>query len=110
MFSQGADHRKGDAPETGVILRLGDPDRHFWLVRSVARVMSLNLGAAVARGDLEREAYRGIVNRCRRCPLVAQCESWLAASGGLSATPPPGCAVASDLERLTELTTSKGAH
>jgi len=110
MISNGSDRSCRDTPQTGVVLRLGDPDRHFWLVRSVARVMGLNLGAAVARGDLGRDDFRNMINRCRTCPMVDRCESWLAASGGMSATPPPGCAVAPDLNRLKQLTPSKGAH
>ncbi|MFU8883336.1 MAG: DUF6455 family protein [Rhodobacterales bacterium] len=110
MISNGSDHRRRETLQTGVVLRLGDPDRHFWLVRSVARVMGLNLGAAVARGDLGRSDFRNMVNRCRTCPRVDRCESWLAASGGICATPPPGCAVAPDLTRLKQLTPNKGAH
>lgn len=110
MISNGSERMRRAPPQTGVILKLGDPDRHFWLLRSVARVMNLHLGAAVARGDLGRDDFRNMVNKCRTCLLVDKCESWLAASCGVSATPPPGCVVAPDLNRLKTLTPTKGAH
>lgn len=100
----GADHR------TFAVLRLGDPDRHFWLVRSVARVMDLNLGATVASRHLDRDGYRALVNRCRTCDVVEGCESWLAGSATVTDTSPPGCVVAPDLEKLKRMTKDKGAR
>ena len=110
MISNGSDQAGSLRARSGVVLPLGDPDRHFWLFRSVARVIGLNLGEAVSQGTLEREDYRAIVNRCRTCPMVSSCEAWLAASGGSASTPPQGCLVAADIERLRLLTTQKGAH
>lgn len=98
------------AGETGVILRLGDPDRHFWLVRSVARVMGLNLGEAIVHGVLQQESYRCMVNRCRTCPLVTSCQGWLASSAGQAEAPPPGCLIAAQLNHLKHMTSNEGAH
>ncbi|MDF1708249.1 MAG: DUF6455 family protein [Paracoccaceae bacterium] len=109
MISDGAEATGGGA-RMGVVLGLGDPDRHFWLARSVARVMGVDLGAALARGDLPCEDYRAMVNRCRTCPLVVACESWLAASGGRAETPPPGCLISGDLTQLKRRFPNKGAH
>ncbi|MGR3507065.1 MAG: DUF6455 family protein [Paracoccaceae bacterium] len=92
------------------MLPLGDPDRHFWLFRSVARVIGLDLARAVSQGMLERENYSAIVNRCRTCPMVAACETWLATSSGSAATPPQGCLVAADIAQLKTMTKSKGAY
>lgn len=92
------------------ILHLGDPDRHFWLVRSVARVMDLSLGAVLARGHLDRDGYRALVNRCRTCDAVAGCASWLAGAVEEGETSPPGCLVAPELERLKRLMDDKGAR
>jgi hypothetical protein len=94
----------------GIIARLGDPDRHFWLVRSVARVMDLDLGGALARGELHRDDYRAFINVCRTCPLVEACQNWLATSTGPSETPPAGCLISADLNRLKRQTPSKGTH
>jgi|GEM_PF-313826 len=110
MISKASDCAEPAQPQGGEIRTLGDPDRHFWLLRSVARVIGLNLGAAFTSGDLEREAYRAIVNRCRTCAIVGACEDWLASSGGSAAAPPPGCLVAADMERLKRITKTKGAH
>lgn len=94
----------------GVVVSLGDPDRHFWLVRSVARVMDLDLGAALERGQMHSDDYRAIINRCRTCALVEACQNWLAESGGLSETPPTGCVVATDLTVLKRNASTEGAH
>lgn len=107
MISNGSDPaRRG----RGNLLRLGDPEQHFWLVRSVARVMDVNIGEAVMRGDLECEDYRAMVNRCRQCLLVKACQDWLARSCGHADVPPEGCVIATDLNRLKTITTTKGAY
>lgn len=114
MFSTDFDpaepQNSGAATGSSRILRLGDPDRHFWLVRSVARVMDLNLGAVVARGLLDRDGYRGLVNRCRTCDAVAGCASWLAGAAESGEASPTGCLVAPELERLKRLMDDKGAR
>jgi hypothetical protein len=110
MISNGSDQAGRRKAQKGNVLPLGDPDRHFWLFRSVARVVGLDLGKAVSQGMLECEDYRSIVNRCRTCPMVSACETWLAESGGSAASPPQGCLVAADIERLKIIITSKGAH
>ncbi len=43
--------------QTAQIVYLGEPDRHFWLLWSVARVMGVNLGETVTRGRLTQGAY-----------------------------------------------------
>ena len=70
---------------------LGDPARHFWMTRSVARVMGVNLSEAMRSGRLEPDQYAAMVTRCRGCALVEACEHWLATRTGLSSAPPPGC-------------------
>ncbi|WGW05117.1 DUF6455 family protein [Tropicibacter oceani] len=70
---------------------LGDPARHFFMTRSVARVMGLSLADEIQTGHLAPEAYAGMVTRCRGCALVEACEQWLARQTEVSPTPPPGC-------------------
>jgi hypothetical protein len=94
----------------GVMLGLGDPSRHFWLARSVARVMGLDLGEALARGALPRAEYRAMIDRCRSCALVDACQNWLAASGGQAEAPPPGCRITAELIALKHRTSTKGAR
>lgn len=83
-------------------LTLGDPARHFFMTRSVARVMGLNLNEAMKTGSLAPDTYAGMVTRCRGCALVTACESWLAKQTSLTPTPPPGCCnstILTDLRR-----------
>jgi len=72
-------------------IHLGDPARHFFMTRSVARVMGLDLHAALHGGTLSPETYAGMVTACRGCALVEACESWLSQQSQISDTPPPGC-------------------
>lgn len=70
---------------------LGDPVRHFWMTRSVARVMGLNLSEEMLSGRLDPDDYADMVTCCRGCALVEACEKWLGVQTGLTASPPPGC-------------------
>ncbi|MGH1412751.1 MAG: DUF6455 family protein [Pelagimonas sp.] len=70
---------------------LGDPARHFFMTRSVARTMGLSLSEEMQTGNLAPETYARMVTHCRGCALVEACESWLAKQSALVATPPPGC-------------------
>lgn len=74
-----------------MFVSLGNPERHFFLTRSVARVMGVSLSDAIRDGSLAPETYAGMVTRCRGCALVSACEEWLAAQSTLSSAPPPGC-------------------
>lgn len=87
-------------PRTAQILSLGDPDRHFWMLWSVARVMGINPGETVAHGRLTQGAYRSLLNRCRQCPQVPRCENWLGDSRQDGRSAPAGCPIARDLNRL----------
>ena len=102
--------RQDTGSRMGILARLGDPDRHFWLARSVARVIGLDLGASITRGDLPCDEYRALINRCRTCPMVDACQNWLGASGGHAEAPPPGCLIAGDLDRLKHRTPTRGAR
>jgi hypothetical protein len=82
---------------------LGDPARHFFMTRGVARVMGVNLGDALNSGQLEPQRYADLVTRCRGCALVEACEEWLAAQTLISTAPPPGCCNSNDLCRLRDL-------
>lgn len=82
---------------------LGDPVRHFWMTRSVARVMGLNLSEEMLCGRLEPNDYAHMVTSCRGCALVEACEKWLGAQTGLSAAPPPGCCNGPALSQLRKL-------
>ena len=82
------------------IRHLGDPARHFWLTRSVARTIGLNLSEAMAMGHLSAGGYADLVNTCRKCPHAAACESWLAEHHGAALQAPGYCANCDVLNRL----------
>lgn len=86
--------------KTAQIVYLGEPDRHFWLLWSVARVMGVNLGETVTRGRLTQGACRSLINRCRQCPQVPRCENWLGDNRQDGTSAPDGCPIAADLDRL----------
>jgi hypothetical protein len=79
---------------------LGDPATHFFMTRSVARVMGVNLNEAMQEGDLPATTYADMVTRCRGCALVEACQTWLAHQTHISPTPPPGCCNAEMLSKL----------
>lgn len=81
-------------------LRPGDPDRHFFLTRSVARVMGLNLSEAIRAGRLAPADYARMVARCRSCLHVGECEEWLSDAPQPSLSAPPECGIAEALHRL----------
>ena len=81
---------------------LGDPVRHCFMTRSVARVMGLSLSEEMQAGKLAPQTYASMVTKCRGCALVEACENWLSKQSTLVATPPPGCcngAVLTELRR-----------
>ena len=79
---------------------LGDPARHFYMTRSVARVMGLSLSEAMQSGALRPETYAAMVTACRACALVEACERWLGQQTSLAEAAPPGCCNAAVLDRL----------
>ena len=81
-------------------LPLGDPATHFWLTRSVARAMGVNLSEAMAAGKLSPQRYSEMVTNCRGCHLVADCQSWLATEAVLRSSALDACLNRSSLESL----------
>lgn len=80
---------------------LGCPELHFWLNRSVARALGVNLSEAMAEGDLTAQSYAGLVTRCRQCQQVEACQHWLSqASEAGNLTPPAHCVNAQEIARL----------
>jgi len=79
---------------------LGDPQLHFWLTRSVGRVMGLNFSEEMAKDRLSPKAYVDMVTECRGCPKVTSCQSWLSEQSDLTRRAPPGCRNSKVLEGL----------
>lgn len=84
------------------ILPLGDPAMHFWLTRSVARVMGVSLSRAMADNDLSAVDYAGMIARCRTCPNVTTCQAWLGQMRDGPAAAPAHCMNADRLARLAD--------
>lgn len=85
---------------TAILARLGDPNRAFWLTRSVARAIGVNLSEAMQQGDLSAADYSAMVTRCRMCLHADSCEAWLAVNGGGAERAPEYCANADLLNAL----------
>ena len=79
---------------------LGDINRHFWLLRSVARSMDIDLSAAMAEGRLTEAGYAEMVTRCRARSCSGTCMAWLACQQAIAEAAPDGCANAEELRRL----------
>lgn len=84
----------------GAGFHIEEIDRHFWLTRSVARVMGINLSWALAHGKLTEDDYAEMVARCQSKGCRRACESWLATQTDIADTPPPDCAHGCILRRL----------
>ena len=85
----------------GSTMGLGDIERHFWLNRSVAREIGVNLSKAMAEGRLSSEGYAELVTRCHAGGCHEACQQWLAAqTGDRPDGTPEYCANADILERL----------
>ena len=80
---------------------LGDIERHFWLTRSMARTVGVNLGEAIASGVISPDEYSRMVTRCRQSDCAKRCAQWLGENpAGLASGPPPFCAHAAQLKAL----------
>ncbi len=84
----------------GIVKPMGDPARHFWLTRSVARAMGLSLSEAMSEGRLSAAGYADLVTRCRTCARVSECEAWLGQVTGPQGEAPDCCMHKALLEAL----------
>lgn len=85
----------------GKVQPLGDPAKHFWLSRSVARAMGISLSEAMAEGRLSAADYAALVTRCRTCTSVSSCQAWLGQTAGCAAEAPKECMHAELFEHLS---------
>ena len=84
----------------GIVTPLGDPVFHFWLTRSVARSIDVNLSDAMNAGQIDPQGYVEMVTLCRQCRFVSQCEQWLAVNGAGAESAPDMCVNAVKLNAL----------
>ena len=67
-------------------------DHAFWIARSVARVLGIDLTDAMTEGRFDRSGYAELVARCEACALATGCQLWLARQAALADRPIEGCA------------------
>lgn len=79
---------------------LGEIEQHFWLTRSVARVMGVNFSEAMAEERMSREDYSELVTQCRAAGCAHDCTAWLAEQTGQTGEAPAFCANAAFLNAL----------
>ncbi len=78
-------------------------EKHFWLTRSVARVLQINLSEAMAEGYLTETGYAEMVTRCRASCCENDCANWLANETGFPRIAPEHCSNAKCLNRLRQI-------
>ena len=66
----------------------------------MARLLGVNLAAAVVEGWLSRKELGDLVDRCEACTQKAACTAWISAAAG-SRCPPVFCPNKSALEVLS---------
>lgn len=81
-------------------IKVADVERHFWLSRSVARMLGVNLSAAMTHGLLSATQYNDMIDRCRTGACHDACEAWLARQPGRADAAPSCCRIADILNRL----------
>ena len=69
---------------------LGDPRRHYWLVKGMAKATGVDLVGAVEQGRLTASEWAQTVQSCRACDWVDGCSDWLK-MGGIATVPPRSC-------------------
>jgi hypothetical protein len=79
---------------------MGGADRHFWLTRSMARMIGVNLSRAMAAGRLTPQGYAEMVSHCRCASSCDRCVEWLAAQSGRAEAVPDFCVNAGRLNAL----------
>lgn len=75
-------------------------DRHYWLARSVARVIGADPTRALAQGRIDSDTYADMIVTCRNGNCSAICLRWLGDPSSDRSSAPRGCAIAEILERL----------
>ena len=83
-------------------ISLDEIEQHFWLTRSVARVMGVSLSEAMADGRLSLDQLTEMVSRCRAAGCHKACLQWLADQSATADAAPAHCASAQLLKQLRQ--------
>lgn len=57
--------------------RLGNPIKHFWMVKDMARLAGVDLVEARHEGRLGLQEWADVVTRCRGCQWAEGCSHWM---------------------------------
>jgi hypothetical protein len=87
LAGQGTLIDMGRCKEVAMMMGYVEAPRAWAYTRGMARVLGLNLTAAVVEGWLSREELASLVHRCEICPCSAKCTAWLACTVTASAAP-----------------------
>lgn len=87
-------------PKDGYMRPLGDPVRHYWLAKSMAKATGVDLVAAMDEGRLSQRDWADTVERCRGCGWTDGCDQWLDGQVCGRAEVPKACMNAELFERL----------
>lgn len=77
-------------------------ERHEGLVQAMAQARGVDIGGALATGDLSATELRSAVFRCTACSDPDACEEWLARHPDGADRTPPYCRNTETLARLAE--------
>ncbi|MEQ9261475.1 MAG: DUF6455 family protein [Roseovarius sp.] len=83
-------------------LPLNDPTQAFFLTRSIARALSVNLSEVMHHGAFTPGDYAKLINQCRACGRSEQCMAWLAGNGAGAERAPEFCPNGPTLEELAK--------
>jgi len=68
---------------------LGDPRRHYWLIKGMACATGTDVVHAFGEGRLDNADWAAMVRDCRRCGWAENCADWLARGGAACVAPAP---------------------
>ena len=66
---------------------IGNTMDHYWRVIGMARATDTNLVTAMDRGQLSVQEWANMVETCRRCDWVPECDHLLASDPALNDAP-----------------------
>lgn len=81
---------------------LNDPTQAFFLTRSIARALSVNLSDVMHEGAFSPDDYAKLIDQCRACGRSQQCLAWLGQNGAGAAQAPEFCPNGPTLEELAK--------
>lgn len=85
---------------TKTVRPLGPMTEHYWLANKMAKATGADLVRAFADGDLSSQDWSDVVQRCRGCAWVQQCQCWLGQTEWGDQTVPSACVNSETLKRL----------